>query len=100
MSPDSIDRLNIMVETLDGFKIAEEDLRLRGAGDIFGTRQSGLPTLKIANIIYDSEILKQARQAAFDLAENDPHLRKGLHKDIRGIILERYSELSIMAGIG
>ena len=100
ITEDSKDRLNIMVETLDGFKIAEEDLRIRGAGDIFGTRQSGLPALKIANILYDGDVLKQARQAAFDLAKADPHLRKGLHKDIRNIILSRYSELSEMAGIG
>lgn len=97
---DSLDRLNIMVETRDGFKIAEEDLRIRGAGDIFGTRQSGLPALKIANILYDGDILKQARQTAFDLAKDDPHLRKGAHKSIRGVILDKYAELSTMAGIG
>ncbi len=100
MSPESLDRLNIMVKTLDGFKIAEEDLRLRGAGDIFGTRQSGLPALKIANILYDGEILKMARKAAFALVQKDPHLRQGIHAQIRHIILDRYAEYSELAGIG
>ena len=100
INPDSLDRLNIMVETLDGFKIAEEDLRLRGAGDIFGTRQSGLPALKIANILFDGPILKEARQAAFSLASQDPHLRQGQHAGIRLIILEKYAEYSNLAGIG
>jgi ATP-dependent DNA helicase RecG len=100
MSPDSLDRLKIMVETTDGFKIAEEDLRLRGAGDIFGTRQSGLPALKIANILFDGDILRDARKAAFKLVESDPHLRKGAHEEIRRIVLDRYSELSAIAGIG
>jgi len=100
MNADSLDRLAIMVETTDGFKIAEEDLRLRGAGDIFGTRQSGLPALKIANILYDGDILKQARKAAFALIHEDPHLRKGPHDDLRQIVLDRYAGYSDLAGIG
>ncbi len=100
VNSDSLDRLKIMVETLDGFKIAEEDLRLRGAGDIFGTRQSGLPALKIANILWDGEILKDSRRAAFDLVQKDPHLRKGIHDGIRRIILEKYADYSALAGIG
>jgi len=100
ITQDSLDRLQIMVTTLDGFKIAEEDLRLRGAGDIFGTRQSGLPALKIANIIYDGDILKEARQAAFNLVKQDPHLRKGVHAGIRQLVFDRYAEYSELAGIG
>jgi len=100
ITQDSLDRLKIMVETLDGFKIAEEDLRLRGAGDIFGTRQSGLPALKIANILWDGDILKLARQAAFALIKADPHLRQGIHTGIRQLVLDRYAEYSELAGIG
>jgi len=100
LTQDSLDRLKIMVETTDGFKIAEEDLRLRGAGDIFGTRQSGLPALKIANILYDGAILKEARKAAFGLIGEDPHLRRGVNESIRNIVLDRYAELSSVTGIG
>lgn len=65
-------RMEIMVGTNDGFAIAEEDLRLRGPGDIEGTQQSGLFfNLRIANIVRDNEILELARQAAFSLVEND-----------------------------
>ena len=100
INPDSLDRLKIMVETLDGFKIAEEDLRLRGAGDIFGTRQSGLPALKIASILWDGEILKESRKAAFELVKADPHLRQGVHDGIRQILLAKYQDYSTLAGIG
>ena len=100
ITQDSIDRLKTMVETSDGFKIAEEDLRIRGAGDIFGTRQSGLPALKIANILYDGDILRQARKTAFALVKEDPHLRKRGHLKMREIILSRYSDLFAIAGVG
>ncbi len=66
-------RMEIMVSTNDGFTIAEEDLRLRGPGDIEGTQQSGLFfNLKVANIVRDNDILEQARQAAESLIEKDP----------------------------
>ena len=100
ITQDSLTRLNIMVETTDGFRIAEEDLRMRGAGDILGTRQHGLPELKIANILYDGDILKMARQAAFDLVQDDPHLRKGPHGDLRRILLERFSDQVNLMGVG
>jgi len=60
-------RLEIMVKTTDGFKIAEKDLELRGPGDFFGTRQSGMPTLRVGNIIRDAEVLQAARREAFKL---------------------------------
>ena len=50
----------------DGFKIAEEDLKLRGPGDFFGSRQSGLPTFRVANLSYDMQTLKEAQQASAD----------------------------------
>jgi ATP-dependent DNA helicase RecG len=70
------ERLNAFAHTNDGFKIAEEDLRLRGPGEFFGTRQSGLPDLRAANIIRDADLLEQARREAFDLAAQDPALTR------------------------
>jgi ATP-dependent DNA helicase RecG len=70
-------RIQIMTETNDGFVIAEEDLRLRGPGDIDGTQQSGIPfNLKIANLARDGEILALARDTASEIINNDPHLQK------------------------
>ena len=67
-------RLKAMESTGDGFRIAEEDLAIRGPGDFFGTRQSGIPDLKLANIIRDIGVLEAARKEAFDLIENNPDL--------------------------
>jgi len=69
-------RLQTMVETNDGFIIAETDLRLRGPGDIEGTLQSGILDLKIADIVKDEKILKYARNLAMDIIRDDPHLEK------------------------
>jgi ATP-dependent DNA helicase RecG len=68
------ERLNAFSRTNDGFLIAEEDLRLRGPGEFFGTRQSGLPDLRAANIIRDADLLEKARTEAFDMVRNDPTL--------------------------
>jgi ATP-dependent DNA helicase RecG len=72
-------RLKAMAETTDGFKIAEFDLQLRGPGDFLGTRQSGLPEFKLANILEDGEVLNQAREAAFAVTARDPQLLAAEH---------------------
>ncbi len=68
-------RLKVMVQTADGFKIAEEDLRLRGPGDFFGQRQHGLPGLRVADIGCDALLLQEAQGAADALLERDPELK-------------------------
>lgn len=75
-SEDARRRLKAMETTGDGFRIAEEDLAIRGPGDFFGTRQSGIPELKIANIIRDIGVLEVARKEAFDLIDKDPELNR------------------------
>jgi len=85
-------RLQIMVKTHDGFRIAEEDLNIRGPGEFFGTRQSGMPDLKVANIVRDARLLQEARKEAFKLIEKDPevkgfpHLKKSLESFWEGKI--------------
>jgi ATP-dependent DNA helicase RecG len=68
-------RLKVMTRTTDGFKVAEEDLRIRGPGEFMGTRQSGLPDLKVANILRDAALLEPARREAFSLVEKDPEFK-------------------------
>jgi ATP-dependent DNA helicase RecG len=68
-------RLKVMTKTADGFKIAEEDLRLRGPGDFFGQRQHGLPGLRVADIGCDTQLLKEAQEAAETLLTVDPELK-------------------------
>ena len=63
-NPDTIQRLKALCKTTDGFRIAEEDLRLRGPGDFFGSRQSGLPTFRMADLSFDLGLLKQAQEAS------------------------------------
>lgn len=75
LSADTRKRINIMVESNDGFEIAEADLKLRGPGDLEGTQQSGIPfNLKIANLIRDGDIVQQAREVASKILDNDPQL--------------------------
>ena len=84
-TPESKARLKAMIDSTDGFHIAEVDLRLRGPGDFYGTRQSGLPEFRVADIIRDEKILKVARQAAFDLLESDPKSAERIFKDARNL---------------
>ncbi|HEX9061445.1 MAG TPA: ATP-dependent DNA helicase RecG [Clostridia bacterium] len=65
-------RMNVMKETMDGFIIAEKDLEIRGPGEFFGTRQHGIPELKIANLYRDMDILKSAQKAALEIINEDP----------------------------
>jgi len=79
-------RLNVMVETADGFRIAEEDLKLRGPGEFFGTRQSGLPEFFIGDLLHDVEIMDETRRAAFALVEKDPNLLRPEHRALKAAL--------------
>lgn len=93
ISAESRKRLRIMVSSNDGFEIAEEDLKLRGPGDIDGTQQSGMPVnLKIADLSRDSKILHAARYAAVDILKADPNLRNPLHAGIKARLQKLYKE--------
>jgi ATP-dependent DNA helicase RecG len=74
LSRDATERMNIMVQTNDGFLISEKDLEIRGPGDIEGTRQSGVLQFKLANIIEDKAMLETARNVVINIIEADPKL--------------------------
>ncbi len=77
------ERISTMAKTNDGFDIAEKDLDLRGPGDFFGTRQSGMPDFRHANLLRHQEWLKLARKDAFDLVSSDPKLEKPENQTVR-----------------
>jgi len=83
-------RLAVMEQSNDGFRIAEEDLRLRGPGDLIGVQQAGFLDLKFANLVRDADTLAAARRAALTLVQKDPELKKPVHSAIRSKI-ERQS---------
>lgn len=88
-SAESKQRIKALVETNDGFEIAEADLALRGPGDFIGVRQSGLPELATADLVKDEAILKKSRTAAFALAEKDLHLRTEKNYLLKKELLKR-----------
>ena len=81
-SPETRARLKVLVDTADGFRIAEEDLKLRGPGDFFGRRQHGLPALRMADLNTDTRVLKEARDAAVALLSADPDLSRPEHRPL------------------
>ncbi len=93
-------RTQIMLETNDGFRIAEEDLRLRGGGEFFGTQQHGLPEFKIGNIVFDHRELELARQAAFHLISRDPILTLPENGVIKQKFREKFKEKFGLASVG
>jgi ATP-dependent DNA helicase RecG len=93
-------RLRAMEKTTDGFKIAEEDLALRGPGEFFGIRQSGLADFRVAHIIRDTPILIEARKEAFRLVQEDPELVRPSHAGLRDVLINRWKGRMELATIG
>lgn len=83
-------RLRVMEETNDGFKIAEEDLKIRGPGDFLGTRQSGLPEFYLTHILSDPRLAEQAKERALEVLKGDPTLEKEQHRLLRKILAQRW----------
>jgi len=94
-TPEGEARLQVMASTTDGFRIAEEDLHLRGPGEFYGTRQSGLPSLRIANIVRDLGVLEQAREDAQQLVEGDPDLAEPEHRILAGQVRRRCPSIEL-----
>jgi ATP-dependent DNA helicase RecG len=94
------ERLRAFTRTSDGFVLAEQDARLRGVGEFFGTRQHGLGELRVGDLIADRELLQLARKDAFALVAADAGLRQAEHALLRQTVLERYGRTLDLAEIG
>ena len=88
-NPETRARLKVLTQTTDGFRISEEDLKLRGPGDFFGKRQHGLPQLRMADLAGDTRLLREAQDAAKELLAEDPALERGENRPV----LERVQAL-------
>jgi len=89
-----------MVRTNDGFEIAEEDLRLRGPGELFGPRQWGMTEFRVANLIRDQALLEQARQEALAIVQADPHLADPAHWAARDAMRRRWATKLALGAVG
>lgn len=93
-SEDTLKRLEIIKNNIDGFKIADEDLKLRGPGDFLGSRQHGLPPMKIADLFADRDVLELAGTEAKYLLQNDPDLSETENLNLKAEIIELYKKLN------
>ena len=93
-------RLRKMIDTNDGFEIAEADLKLRGPGDFLGTKQSGLPDFRFADIVEDRLMLEQAKNDAWNIIKGDANLEKPNHAELKKVFKPYFKERSEYFGIG
>ncbi|MGC8928273.1 MAG: ATP-dependent DNA helicase RecG [Myxococcota bacterium] len=96
LTENAYERLKIMEKTNNGFKIAEEDLRIRGPGELAGTRQSGLPDLHMSNLIRDADILEETREAAIKILKEDPELLQPGHLNLRELLKKRECDVELI----
>lgn len=92
-------RLETLCETTDGFKIAQVDMEIRGPGEFFGTRQSGILEFSATDLIKDSDVLQKARDVAFKIIDDDPHLRKPENKVVRNVLLKEHKDSMYLMNI-
>ena len=90
-NPDEIERLKTFETVHDGFELAEADFKLRGPGDVLGWRQSGMPAMRIADIVEDIDVLQVARQIAQDIIDQDPKLESESYQSLRKQMMRRYA---------
>ena len=93
-------RLKAFSETTDGFELAEIDFNARGPGDLFGTRQHGMPPLRIANLIRDAGVVVLAKRDAFEMLASDPGMSCDAHQKIRERVLVRYGNVLELGDVG
>ena len=99
LSEEARRRLEALVKSHDGFVMAEEDLRIRGPGEFFGTRQWGPSDLRVANLIRDAKVLEEAREEATRLLERDPDLARPEHTELKAVLLRRWQQKLELAAV-
>ena len=97
---DAMERLMVLERTGDGFEVAEADLKLRGPGEYLGTRQSGAPALRAANLVRDAELLAEARKQALAWLARDPLLVTPESAELRRVLRARWQGLLDLAEVG
>jgi ATP-dependent DNA helicase RecG len=94
----ALEKLAVLEKTLDGFEIAEADLRLRGPGDLLGTAQTGLPPLKLGDLFQDAELMKESAALAASVFAEDPELQKPAHRALRAFLARSAAKIAASAG--
>jgi ATP-dependent DNA helicase RecG len=100
LSQEGLERIKAMIKYTDGFKLSEIDLKMRGPGDFFGVRQSGIPELKFAKIFEDSHILIKARKDAFNIISEDRNLQLPKHKVLKHGLQKKWKKTLEMIRVG
>ncbi len=97
---DALRRVQVLCDTNDGFKIAEEDLAIRGPGDVLGTRQSGLPSLAFSDLVRHAPLIELTRSLAQTLVDDDPALARAAHAGLKKLVYERYARRLALVAAG
>ncbi len=100
VAPEENARLSVLASTDDGFRLAEQDLQMRGPGDLLGTKQIGLPPLRIADLVRDAEILTRAREIAQRIVEQDPNLDSPDHSKLKRQVSQRHGAVVALGDVG
>lgn len=100
VAPEENARLSVLASTDDGFRLAEQDLQMRGPGDLLGTKQIGLPPLRIADLVKDAEVLAQARGIAQKIVEQDPNLDLPEHSILKRQVTQRHGAVVTLGDVG
>jgi ATP-dependent DNA helicase RecG len=100
VAPEENARLSILASTDDGFRLAEQDLQMRGPGDLLGTKQIGLPTLRIADLVRDGQVLQTARQIAMRIVSIDPGLSSPEHARLNKLVTHRHGNVIELGNVG
>jgi ATP-dependent DNA helicase RecG len=100
VAPEENARLSVLASTDDGFRLAEQDLQMRGPGDLLGTKQIGLPPLRIADLVRDSEVLICARRMAQKIVEQDPNLELAEHAKLKRQVTLKHGAVVSLGDVG